>query len=158
MAQAGEGTRRGPTPFRGPPAAAEPVGRACPVPAQYRLVIAAASADTGLSVSLLAAVAHVESGFDRRAVSPAGARGVLQVLPSTARSLGFDARDPHEAVLAGARYLRLLLDRFGSMPLALAAYNAGPSAVSAAGGAPSVEVAGYVASVTERWRRAAGCA
>ena len=132
--------------------------RTCPVPAQYRLVIDAASADTGLPVALLSAVAQVESGFDHRAVSSAGARGVLQVLPSTARSLGFDANHRHEAVLAGARYLRLMRDRFDSMPLALAAYNAGPSAVSAAGGTPSARVAGYVASVTARWRQTAGCA
>jgi soluble lytic murein transglycosylase-like protein len=141
-----------------PPAPETSSPRTCPVPAQYRLVIDAASADTGLPVSLLSAVAHVESGFDHRAVSSAGARGVLQVLPATARSLGFDARHRDEAVLAGARYLRLMYDRFDSMPLALAAYNAGPSAVSAAGGAPSAQVAGYVASVTARWRQAADCA
>jgi soluble lytic murein transglycosylase-like protein len=145
------------TPAAAPPAPEVSSPRTCPVPAQYRLVIDAASADTGLPVSLLSAVAHVESGFDHRAVSSAGARGVLQVLPATARSLGFDARHRDEAVLAGARYLRLMRERFDSMPLALAAYNSGPSAVSTAGGAPSAEVDGYVATVIARWRQAAGC-
>jgi peptidoglycan DL-endopeptidase CwlO len=140
-----------------PPPAETSSQRTCPVPPQYRLVIDAAAADTGLPVSLLSAVAQVESGFDHRAVSSAGARGILQVLPATARSLGFDASHRDEAVLAGARYLRLMHDRFDSTLLALAAYNAGPTAVAAAGGAPSGDVARYVASVTARWHQAAGC-
>ena len=60
-------------------------------------------------------------------------------------------------VLAGARYLRLMLDRFHSTDLALAAYNAGPTAVARAGGAPSAEVLTYVAKVTTLWRRLNGC-
>ena len=127
------------------------------MPAQYRVVLDAASADTGLPLSLLAAVAHVESDFSRRAVSSAGAVGMLQVLPRTARSLGFDVRDADEAVLAGARYLRLMLARFRSLPLALAAYNAGPAAVERAGGAPSASVSRYVDDVLEHRRRIGGC-
>jgi soluble lytic murein transglycosylase-like protein len=60
-------------------------------------------------------------------------------------------------VLAGARYLRLQFDRFKSSDLALAAYNAGPSAVATAGGAPSGETLTYVADVTAVWRALAGC-
>ena len=99
----------------------------------------------------------MESDFSRRAVSPAGAAGMLQVLPKTARSLGFDVRDADEAVLAGARYLRLLRARFRSLPLALAAYNAGPTAVERADGAPSAGVARYVEDVLEHRRRSEGC-
>jgi soluble lytic murein transglycosylase-like protein len=60
-------------------------------------------------------------------------------------------------VLGGARYLRQMLDRFSSTDLALAAYNAGPTAVQAAGGAPSAAVQTYVSNVTELWRSLAGC-
>lgn len=66
------------------------------------------------------------------------------------------ARSP-SSVLADARYLRLMLDRFHSTDLGLAAYNAGPTAVARAGGAPSAEVLTYVANVTALWRRLNGC-
>lgn len=82
--------------------------------------------------------------MDPGALSPAGARGLLRVMPSTARALRIDGDDPAANVLAGARYLRLLLDRFGSVELALSAYNAGPAAVERAGGAPTIATLRYV--------------
>src|SRR5436190_620252 len=76
--------------------------------------------------------------------------------PATAR-LAPDINEPSSNVLAGARYLRQLLDHFRSSDLALAAYNAGPTAVEEAGGAPSGTVLVYVANVTALWRSLAGC-
>jgi soluble lytic murein transglycosylase-like protein len=81
----------------------------------------------------------------------------LQVLPSTAASLNLDPDQPASNVLAGARYLQLLLERFHSTDLALAAYNAGPTAVAEAGGAPSGETLQYVTNVTSLWRELRGC-
>jgi soluble lytic murein transglycosylase-like protein len=78
-------------------------------------------------------------------------------MPATAQMLNLDPAEPRTNVLAGARYLRRLLDELGSSDLALAAYNAGPSAVRAAGGAPSLGVLRYVANVNELWRSHAGC-
>jgi soluble lytic murein transglycosylase-like protein len=74
--------------------------------------------------------------MDPSALSGAGARGLLQLMPGTARELGVVSDDPAANVLAGARYLRQLLDRFGNVELALAAYNAGPTAIERAGHAP----------------------
>ncbi len=106
--------------------------------------------ETGLSPDLIKAVALVESGFDARAVSPRGAQGLMQLMPGTARQLGVsDAFDPGENLLAGARYLRELLDEFdGDLNLALAAYNAGPDAVRRHGGVPDYsETREYVSRV-----------
>jgi soluble lytic murein transglycosylase-like protein len=89
--------------------------------------------------------------------SHADARGLLQVLPSTAASLKLDADRPTENVLAGARYLKLMLDRFHRTDLALAAYNAGPTVVDRVGGAPWAETQMYVANVQQRWAALAGC-
>ena len=133
-------------------------GPRCPLPADLRPSFVAAARDTGLSLSLLAAVAQIESRFDARARSNAGAVGVLQVMPATAASLRLDATEPATNVLAGARYLKQLLDRYGSTDTALAAYNAGPTAVDRAGGmAPTDETVAYVANVQARWRALNGC-
>ena len=129
----------------------------CPIPNRYRTAFRAASVDTGLPLALLSAVARVESRFDPSATSAAGARGLLQVMPTTAAELELDADEPSSNVLAGARYLGRLLDRFRSSDLALAAYNAGPTAVARAGGAPNRATLEYVANVTELWRRLHGC-
>lgn len=129
----------------------------CPIPAAFRPAFLRASRRTGLPLAMLVAVAEVESNFRPDARSVADARGLLQVLPATAASLNLDANDPESNVLAGARYLQLLLDRFHSTDLALAAYNAGPTAVARAGGAPSVAAAGYVETVNSAWRALAGC-
>jgi soluble lytic murein transglycosylase-like protein len=146
------------------PPAAEPVRRTtfasalrCPLPKRHRPAFERAAQDTGLPLALLTAVARIESNLRHSARSPAGARGLLQVLPSTARELSLNAKHAPSNVLAGARYLRLMLDRFHSTDLALAAYNAGPTAVARAGGAPSAAVLTYVANVSALWRRLNGC-
>jgi soluble lytic murein transglycosylase-like protein len=103
----------------------------------------------GVPFQLLRAVAAVESGFRKDAVSPAGARGLMQLMPATARDLGVDPDKPRENVEGGARYLAFLLKHFGEVPLALAAYNAGPGRVKRAGNVvPEIpETKRYVQSV-----------
>jgi peptidoglycan DL-endopeptidase CwlO len=132
-------------------------GPACPIPKTYRLAFVRASDDSGLPLAMLVAVAQVESRFEATAVSGAGARGLLQVMPTTAHSLQLSPDQPESNVLAGARYLRNLLDQFHSTDLALAAYNAGPTAVAKAGGAPTSGTVSYVANVTRIWRVLNGC-
>lgn len=129
----------------------------CPLPTQFRAAFESASNKSGVQLSLLAAVAQEESDFKPNAVSHAGALGLLQVLPSTAQELEIDLSSPGANVLAGARYLRRMLDRFDSLDLALAAYNAGPTAVERAGGPPTEETRTYVDEVTQRWQKLAGC-
>lgn len=129
----------------------------CPLPARFRASFVHAARDTGLPLAMLVAVAEIESDFRADARSSADARGLLQVLPTTAASLQLDADEPASNVLAGARYLELLLERFQSADLALAAYNAGPTAVDAAGGALTAQTLTYVADVTARWRALTAC-
>jgi soluble lytic murein transglycosylase-like protein len=129
----------------------------CPVPTRYRAAFESAAQDTHLPLALLIAVARVESNLDHRALSAAGARGLLQVMPPTAAELRLDADEPATNVLAGARYLKQMLARFSSPDLALAAYNAGPGAVEDAGGAPGPETITYVANVNHLWQRFQGC-
>jgi soluble lytic murein transglycosylase-like protein len=129
----------------------------CPIPAKFRTAFVAASNDTGLPLALLTAVAQVESRFQPKATSTAGAQGLLQLMPTTAAELKLDAQDPTSNVLAGARYLQRLLTRFTSTDLALAAYNAGPTAVARVGAAPNDETVSYVRNVTDIWRLLHGC-
>ena len=96
--------------------------------------------------------------MDPSARSSAGARGLLQPMPETARELQLEVDDPAANVLAGARYLRQLLDLFGRVDLALAAYNAGPTAVVRAGGiAPSVATLRYAQNVQARAASLVSC-
>ena len=92
----------------------------------------------GVEEALIKAVIRVESGFNSRAVSPKGARGLMQLMPGTASMLGVrNSFDPRENIDGGVRHLRGLIDRFGSdLKLALAAYNAGEQAVVNHGGLP----------------------
>jgi soluble lytic murein transglycosylase-like protein len=129
----------------------------CPIPDQFRAAFVAAARDTNLPLPMLIAVGQVESNLRADARSEADARGLLQVLPSTGAALRLDVNRPRTNVLAGARYLRQLLDRFQSVDLALAAYNAGPTAVARAGGAPTSETVAYVANVDDTWRALRGC-
>ena len=122
----------------------------CPVPTRFRRAFTAAAHDANLPLALLVAVAYEESRMDPAARSHRGAEGLLQLMPATAAELRLDHRVPRTNVLAGARYLRQMLDRFGSLELALAAYNAGPTAVAHAGGAPGGETLTYVANVQRR--------
>jgi soluble lytic murein transglycosylase-like protein len=136
-----------------PPAAkrlAPTLGARCPVPARFRSAFARASAQTDVPASLLVATAYEESRMDPAARSEAGAQGLLQLMPQTVRELRLAGNDPALNVLAGARYLRQMLDRFGSVDLALAAYNAGPTAVERAGGAPTIATLRYVKDVEAR--------
>ncbi|GAC1480609.1 MAG: lytic transglycosylase domain-containing protein [Steroidobacteraceae bacterium] len=104
-----------------------------------------------IDVHLLRAVAWTESRGRANAVSPKGALGIMQLMPATAAELGVDARDVDSNISGGARYLARQLDRFQSVPLALAAYNAGPGAVQRWGGIPPyAETKAYVASIMSR--------
>jgi Transglycosylase SLT domain/D-alanyl-D-alanine carboxypeptidase len=119
------------------------------VPTRYRTVIATAALRNGLQPVLLAALLRSESGFDPRAVSRAGAQGIAQFMPATARGMGVsDPFDPAQAIPAAARLLSGHVRGFGSVPLALAAYNAGPGAVQRYGGIPPYpETQAYVARI-----------
>lgn len=114
--------------------------------------IAAAAEKVGLDPTLLAALVRHESDFDQDVVSHAGAIGLAQLMPGTAGGLGVDPHDPIQNLAGGARYLRDQLDRFGSVDLALAAYNAGPNRVAQAGGVPRIaETTAYVRRVIDTW-------
>ena len=101
---------------------------------------------------LIMAVIEVESGYESQAISSAGAEGLMQIMPETQKELGVEKPfDPEENIEAGVRYLRRMLDRFRSVELALAAYNAGPSHVEKYGGIPPFdETRRYVAKVMAR--------
>jgi soluble lytic murein transglycosylase-like protein len=129
----------------------------CPIPTALRHAFEVAAADASIPPAMLWAVAKVESNLHPDAESAAGARGLLQVMPATATALDLNVDEPSSNVLAGARYLRQMLDRFHSSDLALAAYNAGPTAVTIAGGAPSIDVQRYVSNVNQLWHSVAGC-
>lgn len=142
--------------------AAAPVGdwaAALPAAAQpFAGAIAQAAADEGVDPALLSSVAWTESGFRADARSGAGALGLMQLMPDTAAGLGVDPLDPQQALVGGARYLRTQLDRFGGRAdLALAAYNAGPTAVRNHGGVPPYpETQAYVSRVLDRYRQLGG--
>lgn len=119
-------------------------------------LIDAFAAEYELDPALIRAVIQVESNFNRKAVSPKGAQGLMQLMPATIWRLSVrDAYDPHENIGAGVRYLRQLLDRFhGDLTLALAAYNAGENAVLRYKGVPPYqETRDYVAKVLSLYRR-----
>lgn len=122
------------------------------VPAAYSAKIAELSRRFDLSPSLLEALVWQESRWRETAVSHAGARGLAQLMPGTARYLGVDPDDPMQNLEGGARYLREQLDRFdGDLEKALAAYNAGPGRVIRAGGIPNIrETKQYVAAIMGR--------
>ncbi len=117
----------------------------------------------GLDARLVVALIAVESSWQPAAISPAGARGLGQLMPGTATELGVDPSDPSANVRGTARYLRMLLDRYRGFPMqprferAIAAYNAGPGAVDAANGIPQFsETQHYVRRVIALWRKLAG--
>ncbi|MBT8226110.1 MAG: transglycosylase SLT domain-containing protein [Dactylosporangium sp.] len=129
------------------PAALQGTAGGADVP--YASLFQTAAAKYGLSPSLLAAVAKVESSYNPDAVSRAGARGLMQIMPGTAAGLNVDPSDPVQAVDGAARLLASNLKQFdGSLSLALAAYNAGAGAVRKYGGIPPyAETRAYVPKV-----------
>lgn len=108
-----------------------PVARRIPTTDEMETLVTKAAAQYKIRPELFRALVQAESGFNPLAVSPKGAQGLTQLMPETASTLGVsDPFDPEQNVMAGARYLRQQLDRFGGDEhLALAAYNAGPGAV-----------------------------
>ncbi len=121
---------------------------------RYDSIIHSAASRYQLPESLVRAVIHTESNYHPRAVSRAGAMGLMQLMPRTARSLGVkDPIDPAQSIHGGARYLRLLANRYdGDMVLVLAAYNAGAGNVEKYGGVPPFEeTRAYVRSVLKRF-------
>src|SRR3954466_3701087 len=129
----------------------------CPILERYRPAFEQAARETGFPLALLAAVANVESSLDPNALSPAGAPGLFQILPSTAKELHLDISTPEKNIIAGARYLKILERQFQATDLMLAAYNAGPTAVIQAGGAPNAESLAYVNKVMALWKSLNGC-
>jgi soluble lytic murein transglycosylase-like protein len=123
---------------------------ALPPGVPYGAEITAAAQRNGIDPALLAGLVRQESNFDPTAGSPAGARGLTQLMPGTAAGLGVtDVTDPAQSLEGGAKYLKQQLDAFGGdVTKALAAYNAGPGAVQRYGGVPPfAETQGYVQKV-----------
>ena len=131
---------------------ADTAAHAADVPHEYKDKIHELARRFDLSPALLEALVWQESRWRAGAVSHAGARGLAQLMPGTARYLGVDPDDPMQNLEGGARYLREQLDRFdGDLEKALAAYNAGPGRVIRAGGVPNIrETRQYVAAIMGR--------
>lgn len=102
----------------------------------YLSMAKAAAQRHGIPTDLFLRLVHQESRWNAKAVSHAGAIGLAQLMPGTAKQLGVDPRDPAQNLEGGARYLAIQYKKFGTWRLALAAYNAGPGAVQKYGGIP----------------------
>ncbi len=121
------------------------------VPSWMANAFAAAGQAYGLPAGVLQAVAQTESGFNPSATSPAGAIGLMQIMPATAAGIGINPLDPVQSIYGAAELLAQKLKAFGSLPLALAAYNAGDQAVRQYGGIPPYpETLNYVNTVMNR--------
>jgi len=107
-----------------------------------------AARQSGIPVDLFLRLVQRESGWNANAKSHKGALGLAQLMPETARLLNVDPKDPHANLRGGARYLRMMYERFGDWRLALAAYNAGPEAVDKYNGIPPYdETQNYVRAI-----------
>jgi len=116
--------------------------------AELEQIAREAAAQYGLPADVFLRLIQQESGFDPTAVSPKGAIGPAQLMPDTAKELNVDPRNVRENIFGGAKYLSQQLNRFGEMPLALAAYNAGPTRVARLGRIPNIpETQNYVKSI-----------
>ena len=133
------------------PEAPLPEAADAPTASPHREARAEAARRHQVDARLLHALVLVESGFRADAVSPAGAAGLTQLMPATARELGVrDRMDPRQNLDGGAAYLAAQLRRFQDVRLALAAFNAGPGRVERAGGVPRIrETEHYVAAVLD---------
>ncbi|MFD1912932.1 lytic transglycosylase domain-containing protein [Halodurantibacterium flavum] len=115
---------------------------------EYLEIARAAARRHGVPEDLYLRLVHRESGWNPSAVSHKGAIGLAQLMPDTARLLRVTAEDPHQNLDGGARYLRMMYDRYGTWRLALAAYNAGPGAVDRYGDIPPYqETTAYVVAI-----------
>jgi soluble lytic murein transglycosylase len=121
---------------------------------QYDGLIGLTAREQQIQPALVKAVIAAESNFDPQAVSRKGAQGLMQLMPATAEQLGIqDPLRPVQNVRGGTRYLRLMIDRYGDLERALAAYNAGPTAVDRHGGVPPYrETRDYVKRVLTYYR------
>lgn len=130
----------------------DPALNAMGIPPAYQAAVLELARRFDLSPSLIEALVWQESRWRQGAVSSAGARGLAQLMPGTARYLGVNPDDPYQNLEGGARYLREQLDRFdGNLEKALAAYNAGPGRVIEADGIPNIrETRLYVAAIMGR--------
>jgi soluble lytic murein transglycosylase-like protein len=136
--------------------AAQPQAPAAAAPAEVAQAIRDSAERHAVSAPLVEAVAWQESRFRQQAISPKGAMGVMQLMPQTARTLGVDPTDLKANVDGGVAYLGQMIARFGDLPRALAAYNAGPEAVARFGGVPPfAETRAYVKSILGRLGAAA---
>jgi Transglycosylase SLT domain len=107
------------------------------IPEQYRELVTQTAARHGVDARVVNALIQVESAYHSRAVSPKGARGLMQLMPATGRQYGaLDLFDPKVNLEAGIQHLKRLLARYYDLPIALAAYNAGEAAVDRFGGIP----------------------
>jgi soluble lytic murein transglycosylase-like protein len=115
---------------------------------EYLEVAKAAARKHGVPEDLFLRLVQQESGWNHGAVSVKGATGLAQLMPETAEILGVDINDPEANLEGGARYLKMMYDKFGSWKLALAAYNAGPGAVEQHEGIPPyAETENYVKAI-----------
>jgi len=127
-----------------------------PLSRAYTPLIQKAQEKYGIEFSLIKAVIHAESGFDSRAVSRKGAKGLMQIMPENYKALSVsDPFDPSQNIMGGTRYLKQLLTRYDDkLALALAAYNAGPEAVDRYGRIPPYEeTQNYVQKVLRLYSR-----
>ncbi len=123
---------------------------------KYQASIVSLAKEYNVPAALVAAVIKAESDFRPNAVSPVGARGLMQVMPATAHELKvYNLSDPHENIRAGTKYIRSLLDQFrGNLTLAIASYNAGPGAVKRFGSVPPYpETRKYVQKVLHNFQQ-----
>lgn len=123
-------------------------------PPHLRAMINDAASNAGVDMELFEALVGQESSYNQGVTSSAGAIGLAQLMPATARSLGVNPNDPAQNLQGGAKYLRQMIDQFsGNVELGLAAYNAGPGAVKRYGGIPPFkETQDYVRKVLARYQ------